>query len=223
MTAEVEALLGYSFGQPALLDEALTHRSISGPGHVGYDRLEFLGDRVLALVVTDLLYHAFPSEDEGALAKRLVALVRQETLADVARAVGLGPHIRLSRGEVDGGGHRNEAILSDVVEALIAAIYLDGGMAPASAFIERHWRPRLEAEVEPPKDAKTTLQEWAQARGLALPAYEVLSQRGPDHAPEFEIQVSVGGQPPQIASGKSKRAAEQEAAALMLAWVRKDV
>ncbi len=222
MVAELEEAIGYRFQNRTLLDEALTHRSVSGPGHVGYDRLEFLGDRVLALVVADMLYLCFPDEDEGALAKRLVALVRRETLAEVAETLDIGPHIRMSRGETEGGGKVNEAILSDVAEAVIAAVYLDGGLAPAADFIERNWRPLLEGTAEPPKDPKTALQEWAQARGLGLPAYRLVEQTGPDHAPAFRIEVTLGAERPQTAWGKSKRIAEQDAAAKMLDVVEPD-
>jgi len=222
MGSELEDTLGYRFEDRTLLDDALTHRSVSGPGHVGYDRLEFLGDRVLALVVAEMLYRRFPDEDEGALAKRLVALVRRETLAVVAGDLGLGAHIRMSRGEKEGGGQFNEALLSDVAEAVIAAIYLDGGFVPAESFIERHWRALLEGTAEPPKDPKTTLQEWAQARGLDLPVYRVVERTGPDHAPEFRIEVSVSGCAAQTALGKSKRLAEQDAAAKMLVVVKTD-
>ncbi len=214
--ADLEEALGYRFQNRMLLEEALTHRSVSGPGHVGYDRLEFLGDRVLALVVAEMLYRRFPDEEEGALAKRLVALVRRETLAEVAAALELGVHIRMSRGESNGGGRFNEAMLSDVAEAVIAAVYLDGGLAPAEDFIDRYWRPLLERTAEPPKDPKTALQEWAQARGLELPVYRLVEQTGPDHAPQFTIEVNVVGQPPKKACGKSKRLAEQDAAAKML-------
>jgi len=220
--ADLEDALGYRFQDRTLLEDALTHRSVSGPGHVGYDRLEFLGDRVLALVVADMLYRRFPDEDEGALAKRLVALVRRETLAEVAGVLDLGGHIRMSRGERDGGGRFNEAMLSDVAEAVIAAVYLDGGLAPAEGFIERHWRPLLERTAEPPKDPKTALQEWVQARGMGLPVYRLVEQTGPDYAPEFTIEVSIGGQLPQSSCGKSKRIAEQDAAAKMLDAVSAD-
>jgi len=220
--ADLEDALGYRFQDRTLLQDALTHRSVSGPGHVGYDRLEFLGDRVLALVVADMLYRQFPDEDEGALAKRLVALVRRETLAEVAGSLDLGVHIRMSRGESEGGGRLNEAMLSDVAEAVIAAVYLDGGLVPAEAFIERHWRPLLERTAEPPKDPKTALQEWVQARGMDLPVYRLVEQAGPDHAPLFTIEVSIGGQPPQTSCGKSRRIAEQDAAAKMLDAVSAD-
>ncbi|MEM9684181.1 MAG: ribonuclease III, partial [Pseudomonadota bacterium] len=162
MTKSAETSLSYSFNDPTLLRHALTHRSVEAPGGEDYERLEFLGDRVLGLVVTEMLMAAFPDEREGALAKRLAALVRQETLAAVARDIDLGRHVRLSRGEAEGGGRENDAILSDVCEAVIAAIYRDGGLEAAASFVDRHWRERLQASDAPPQDAKTTLQEWAQ-------------------------------------------------------------
>jgi ribonuclease-3 len=216
MTDDINDFLGHAFGDPALLEQALTHRSSSGGEGIGYERLEFLGDRVLALVVADRLLAAFPEEDEGALAKRYTALVRRETLASIAREVGLGPHIRLSRGEDESGGRENDAILSDVCEAVIAAIYLDGGIDAARAFIDRHWTTRLEATPQPPQDAKTALQEWAQGRGLALPDYRTVGQTGPDHAPTFKVTVAIEGHEAVEGIGPTKRAAEQEAAERLL-------
>lgn len=208
--------LGYRFRDPGLAQTALTHRSGAGQNENTYERLEFLGDRVLALVIADLLYETYPNEEEGALAKRLVALVRRETLADVASDIGLAPDIRLSRGEEDAGGRNNPAILADVCEALIGAIYRDGGIEPARTFIRDHWTARMSATVTPPKDAKTTLQEWAQGQGMELPVYTEFSRTGPDHAPIFDIQVSVGAFPPERAEAPTKRAAEQKAAERLL-------
>ena len=181
---ELSGATGYSFHDPDLARLALTHRSAIGRGRSKtYERLEFLGDRVLALVIADLLYDNFPDEDEGSLAKRLVALVRRETLADVASSLGLPPLIELSRGEEDAGGRQNPAILADVCEALIGAMYRDGGMRAARAFIRRNWLDRMCGMEKPPKDAKTELQEWAQGRGLELPEYREVGRSGPDHAP----------------------------------------
>ena len=219
MTDNVAAALGYTFSNPRLLDEALTHRSVTPRRERGYERLEFLGDRVLGLVVADMLLAAFPDEEEGALARRLAALVRQETLADVARDIGLGPHIHLSRSEADSGSRENDAILSDVCEAVIAAIYIDGGLDCARPFIERHWAGRLAAAIAPPQDAKTALQEWAQGRGLPLPDYSIVAREGPDHAPQFTVSVSVEGKPVAEGTGASKRAAEQMAASRLMAMV----
>lgn len=217
MTTSAEDALDYRFADPSLLQQALTHRSVEAAGGPDYERLEFLGDRVLALVVTELLMQGYPEEREGALARRLAALVRQETLAAVAREIGLGRFVRLSRGEAEGGGRDNEAILADVCEAVIAAIYRDGGLEAARRFIAGHWQPRVHATGAPPMDAKTALQEWAQARGLALPSYLVVARTGPDHAPAFTVRVEIAGGPSAEGHGPSKRVAEQAAATRLLA------
>ncbi|MGB1148009.1 MAG: ribonuclease III family protein, partial [Alphaproteobacteria bacterium] len=143
-------------------------------------------------------------------------LVRRETLAEIAVSLDLGPMIRMSKGEKDGGGQQKESLLADVVEALIAAMYLDGGLSPVRTFLEKNWSPYLEAAKRPPRDPKTALQEWAQARALPLPVYDLVGQTGPSHEPQFEISVSVEGQKPVSATAGSKRAAEREAAAVLL-------
>jgi ribonuclease-3 len=213
---ELTDIIGYKFGDPVLARIALTHRSTVGREHQTYERLEFLGDRVLGLVIADMLYDAFPDEEEGALAKRMVALVRRETLADVAMHLGIGPLIRLSRGEEEAGGRENPAILADACESLIGAVYRDGGLDAARAFIERYWSALMEGTAEPPKDAKTSLQEWAQGRGFALPSYRQISRSGPDHAPLFTIEVGVGDFPSELGEGSTKRIAEQTAAEKLL-------
>lgn len=214
---ELAEILEYTFKDPELGRAALTHRSAAGRGDATYERLEFLGDRVLALVISDLLYENYPDEEEGALAKRLVALVRRETLAEVGTKLDLAPLMILSKGEEDAGGRDNEAILADVCEALLGAIYRDGGLEPARRFIERHWHGLMTAEATPPKDAKTCLQEWAQGNGYDLPDYRTVDRSGPDHAPHFTIEVRVGAHPPECGEGSSKRVAEQAAAELLLA------
>lgn len=213
---ELTARIGYRFRDFGLAHTALTHRSAAAQHESTYERLEFLGDRVLALVIADLLYETYPDEDEGALAKRLVDLVRRETLAEVAAVLDLAPLIRLSRGEEDAGGRENPAILADVCEALLGAIYRDGGIEPVRTFIHDHWTTRMSATVKPPKDAKTTLQEWAQGQGMDLPDYTELSRSGPDHAPVFVIQVTAGAFPPEQGEAPTKRAAEQIAAERLL-------
>ncbi|MDP2697833.1 ribonuclease III [Thalassospira sp.] len=211
--------LGYDFAQPDLLRIALTHRSaakgkdtLSG----GNERLEFLGDRVLGLVVAEILYRRFGREREGAMAKRFVALVRRETLARIAVQIGLGDHIQMAKGERASGADANPAILSDCMEAVIAALYLDGGLEPARQFIERLWLPLLDEDPKPPQDAKTRLQEWLQGQGKALPQYEMVGREGPAHAPVFTIELTTSDGIQVRAEGKSKREAEQIAAQLML-------
>jgi len=214
---EVMQRLGHRFASPALLAEALTHPSVAGRERPrNYERLEFLGDRVLALVLAEMLYARFPAEAEGALAKRLAVLAQRETLAEVALEIGLGADLTLAGSEDMSGGRSNPTTLGDALEAVLGAIYLDGGMAPAEALIHRFWEPLLERAAEPPQDPKTALQEWAQARGLALPRYREVGRSGPPHEPLFTIEVSVAGQQPATAAGRSKRSAERAAAELLL-------
>jgi ribonuclease-3 len=222
---DLAEILGYRFDDPTLLQQAFTHSSAFGAAAgrrrgLSNERLEFLGDRVLGLAVAEMLYRAFPNETEGALARRLAELARKESIARVSASLDLGKHLVISRGEEEGGGRKNPSLLADACEAVIGAIYLDGGLAPAKAFIERHWQPLLAEDTRPPKDAKTALQEWAQGSGLPLPAYRIRGSEGPPHDPVFEIEVTVEGQPPMVGSGRSRRVAEQAAAAALLAAVR---
>ncbi len=215
--------LGHRFADPGLLELALTHSSVPAAPETGdrsNERLEFLGDRVLALAVADMLYETFPNEDEGSMARRHAALVKRDALATVAQRLGLEDHIRMSRGEIGAGGRRNLGLLSDTCEAIIAAIYLDAGWEAARDFVRRNWLPLMEEQSKPPVDAKTELQEWAQARGLALPEYREISRRGPPHAPIFLVEVSIEDRPPVTASGPSKRVAERIAAESLLSRVR---
>jgi ribonuclease-3 len=224
-------LIDHVFGRPELLAEALTHPSVPSParterrrgGRRGeparqhhYERLEFLGDRVLGLVIADLLWHRFENELEGDLTSRLGDLVRRDTLARVAREIGLDRHLRLSPTEAAAGAARNPAILADVCEAVIAAIYLDGGYDAAVAFVERFWEPLIAEMKAPPRAPKTALQEWAQGRGLALPAYEVVATSGPAHALHFTVVARVGESAEATGTASSKRAAETAAAAALL-------
>lgn len=213
--AAVEALLGYRFKNRALLQQALVHRSHGGEG-TSYERLEFLGDRVLGVIVAEQLYARFPSEAEGPLARRFVALVRAETLARVAADLKLGENLVLSRGEEDAGGRQNPALLSDACEAVIGAVFLDGGFEAARTLVAGRWEPLMEESVAPPQDARTALQEWAQRRGRPLPTYETLEASGPGHNLVFTVQVSVEGLPPATATGASKRAAAKAAAETLL-------
>lgn len=211
--------LGHAFREPMLLVEALTHPSVSGQkrrlARHGYERLEFLGDRVLGLVIAELLLERFPKEAEGAIAKRHVALVRREALVEVAQAIGLGRHLVLSPGE-EVVGRENPTILADACEAVIGALYRDGGLAAAAGFIRRSWAGFIDQNAAPPQDPKSALQQWALARGLKLPRYVEVSRGGSDHLPVFEIRVEIEGQPSASARGSSKRVAERDAAAALL-------
>jgi ribonuclease-3 len=175
---------------------------------------------VLGLVISDILYRSFPKADEGELSRRLADLVRQETCAEIARSIELGAAIRLGASESNAGGRKRPAILADVCEALIGAVYLDGGYPAAADLVERLWQARMQATTQPLRDPKTVLQEWAQARGLPTPAYREVARSGPDHDPEFRVAVELPRFAPAEGSGRSKRVAEQAAAAVMLARER---
>jgi ribonuclease III len=218
-TVAFEERIGYRFKDPALLEQALTHISaLSGARNRAgsYQRLEFLGDHVLGLVVSDMLFRAFTKADEGEMSRRLADLVRKEACADVGRAIELGEAIRLGASEANAGGRTRPAILADVCEALIGAVFVDGGYPAASALIERLWSERMRTPARPLRDSKTVLQEWAQARGLPTPAYREVERKGPDHDPEFRVTVELPDLAPAEGLGRSKRAAEQAAAAAML-------
>lgn len=222
--ARLTKALDYTFRHPELLEEAVTHSSVLAARHgkhrVPNERLEFLGDRVVGLVVADMLFHRFPSENEGALARRLAALVRREALARVALMIGLDAALSLSKGEEEAGGRHNLTMLGDACEAVLGAIYADGGLDPAARFIRRIWEPMMAEDLTPPKDAKTALQEWAQGRGKPLPAYTTLGTEGPPHDPKFLVSVKVDGLEPVTGRGTSKRVAEQAAAQAMLDHVK---
>ena len=217
-TSALEATIGYRFKDSDLLDRSLTHISAVAGGNRAnsYQRLEFLGDHVLGLIISDMLFRAFPKADEGELSRRLADLVRRESCADVARAIELGAALRLGASEANAGGRLRTAILADVCEALVGAVYLDGGYEAAAKLIERLWGERMRAPVRPLRDPKTILQEWAQARGLPTPAYREVARTGPHHDPQFRVAVVLPNKEPAEGQGKSKRAAEQEAAAAML-------
>lgn len=210
----LEAVVSHRFADSDLLVEALTHGS-RAEGR-SYERLEFLGDRVLGLIVAKLLLQTFPDEPEGALGKRHAMLVRKESIAGVAREISLGEFVRMAPDHAARGGLENDSILSDVGEAVIGALFLDGGLPAAEAFVERHWRPLLEAQRQPPRDAKSALQEWAMERGRPLPTYREVARSGADHAPLFTIAVAVEGHASEEAQGPSKKAAEHAAADKLL-------
>jgi ribonuclease III, bacterial len=222
---ELAKRLGHRFTRPDLLTQAVTHPSVlqgRGPRKATpYERLEFLGDRVLGLVVADMLFTRFPAEPEGALARRHAALVRREALARVAEQIELPGHLILSKGEEDAGGRANPGLLADACEAVIGALFADAGFESAQAFVRAMWAPLMEESTAPPKDAKTALQEWAQGRGKKLPVYRTVGTEGPPHDPIFLISVEVEGVDPVAAKGASKRTAEQAAATAMLEKVSK--
>lgn len=215
------SILGHDFTRPDLLREALTHRSALRPrarGKGSNERLEFIGDRVLGLVMAEWLIERFPDEQEGDLGRRLAYLVSQPVLARVAEEVSLHDALSVAPGEAKAGVRQRATVLADALEATLGALYLDGGLDKARAFVRRAWEPAMTAQADPPKDAKTRLQEWAHRRGHPLPDYTISARSGPPHAPEFEVTVTVG---PHAARGKagSKRSAEQLAAEALLGQV----
>jgi ribonuclease III len=218
--------LGYRFERRELLEEALTHVSAPNAGGQSYQRLEFLGDRVLGLAVAEMLYRTFPGAPEGELSRRLAELVRRESCAEVALSWDVGPYLKLGAGEVHSGERRNQTILADVTEAIIGAVFLDSGYDAASALVERSFKELLDAPRRPLRDPKSALQEWAQGQGLPTPTYAVVEQTGPDHAPQFRIVVKVRGKESGLGTGSSKRIAEQAAARNLLlregVWTEED-
>lgn len=220
LRTRIQEKTGYAFHDKDLLEAALTHSSIGV--NLNNERLEFLGDRVLGLIISDMLYHDFPGESEGDLAKRLAALVSRNALAEAALHMSLADFIKVSPGENKAGGLKKDTILADALEALIAAIYLDGGLDRAREFIISFWEEKIRSNVLPPEDPKTMLQEWVQAKGLPLPAYKVVDQSGLDHEPVFEVEVNVEGKGTARARASNKRSAEKEAASIILKEIEKD-
>jgi ribonuclease-3 len=218
-TAAIEARIGHSFADPSLLVTAFTHvsalKSTKKRGD-SYQRLEFLGDHVLGLIVSDMLYRAFPSADEGELSKRLADLVRKESCADVAKSLGLLEDIKLGAVGAGAGARLRKSVLGDVCEAVIGAIFLDGGYQAASGFVERNWTERMHKPRRPLRDPKTVLQEWAQGKGLPTPVYREVERTGPHHDPQFRVAVDLPGLKPAEGIGGSKRAAEKVAASVMI-------
>ena len=208
--------LGHRFARPELLVQAVTHSSIATQNRDDNQRLEFLGDRVLGLVMAEALLDADKMAAEGTIAPRYNALVRRETCADVARAMDLGAVLKLGRSEMKSGGRRKEALLADAMEAVIAAVWLDGGHEAAKSVILRHWAKRIATVDADARDAKTALQEWAQARSEPRPTYTEISRSGPDHAPVFTIEARLSSGPSEQATAGSKRQAEQAAATALL-------
>jgi ribonuclease III len=221
--AALETRIGRPFNDKALLERALTHASVGEGAPVGVhgprdnERLEFLGDRVLGLLVAERLTREYPTADEGQLSSSLHALVDKTACARVGEALGVGPALRLSPGETKTGGRRKAGVIADAVEALLAAVYLDGGLDAARAFFDRAWAEELSA---PPSrtvtNPKSALQEWAQGKGRPLPTYRVADRTGSDHAPTFTVEVEVEGVQPLTAQGRSRQEAEKAAATALL-------
>jgi ribonuclease III len=221
---ECEEAIGHKFKLPALLDRAMTHRSATHGKAAEWsnERLEFLGDRVLGLVIVETLMERFPGAREGDLAPRLNALVSRETCAIIGAELGLGRFLIVDRAERATGGHNKPSLLANASEAVIGAVYLDGGLKVAEKFILKHWTAMLRANTEKPRDAKSALQEWVQGHGLPAPSYRHDAREGPDHAPVFTATVHVQGRDAAMGVGASKQEAERSAARAMLAVIGAD-
>jgi ribonuclease-3 len=205
--------LGHRFANPDLLARALTHASaVNGREEQTYQRLEFLGDRVLGLIVADMLIERFPDATEGDLSRVFHRLVSGDTCAAIAKELDLAKYVRMGKGPKKGSASATPSVLGDVCEAVIGAVYSDGGLGVARTLVGRYWEPRIAATSEARRDPKTELQEWAHRRGFDTPVYTETLRSGPDHAPSFEIEVKVGDVPPARGKAGTKREAEQEAA-----------
>lgn len=216
--AECEAAIRYSFKSAVLLDRALTHRS-AAQGHVAEwsnERLEFLGDRVLGLIVSEALLEMYPLAREGDLAPRLNAIVSRETCGRIAAALGIGAFLLIDRAEKAAGGAEKPTLLANAMEALLGAVYLDKGLAAARTFVKTHWKAAIQEAVDLRRDPKSALQEWAQGRGLPTPSYRHAAPSGPDHAPSFTARVIVAGFAEAEGSGATKQDAERAAARAFL-------
>ena len=218
-TSAIEERIGHKFADANLLVTAMTHVSALKPSRKrgeSYQRLEFLGDHVLGLIVSDMLYRTFPNADEGEMSKRLADLVRKESCADVAKSLGLADDIKLGAVGAGAGVRLRKSVLGDICEAVIGAVYLDGGFQAASEFVERNWTERMKKPRQPLRDPKTVLQEWAQGKGLPTPVYREVERTGPHHDPQFRVAVDLPGLAPAEGVGGSKRAAEKVAASVMI-------
>ncbi len=209
----IKTTLGVCPKEISLYERALTHSSHVGPT---YERLEFLGDRVLGLAVAHWLYELYPEDPEGLLSTRLNALVARTSCAQVGREVGVQARMRLGKQALDDGAYDSDNVIGDVVEALIGALYLDAGEAAAATFIRHKWEPQIDGQSHAPRHPKTELQEWAAANRRKPPHYEIVERSGPDHAPRFRVRVSVGSAGDAEADGRSKQEAERAAAAALL-------
>ena len=217
---ELENQLGHTFIDQDLIRDALTHSSAGKERD--YERLEFLGDRVLGLIVAQILFAKFPTESEGDLAKRFSALVQGSFLAQISRKIDLGSYTTFSSSERQAGGADNDNILADVFEAVIGALYLDAGLEKCRVLVEQLWADSFFEMQAPPQHPKTKLQEWAQSKGLPLPSYIILRQSGPDHLPVFDVELTLEGHEKVVAQGNSRQAAEKEAAEIFLRGMETD-
>jgi ribonuclease-3 len=213
LEAWLTATLGHKPADPALFARALTHAS---HGEGNYERLEFLGDRVLGVTIADWLYGLFPDEPEGSLSRRLNVLVSRGTCAEIARELGLAPWLKLGKQALSDGAFGSDNILGDAVESLIGALWLDGGLEAARRFIRKAWASRVDSHGKAPKHPKSALQEWAAANNRKPPAYELVGRSGPHHAPTFVVKVSIRGVGEAEAEGLNKQEAETAAAAALL-------
>ena len=213
---ELERRIGHAFTNRELILTALTHASAASPARANYQRLEFLGDRVLGLIVTEMLLEAYPKAPEGELSRRLAELVRKETCAEVAVALDLGGALMFGGGKAQRSTLQTLNVLGDVCEAVIGAIYLDGGLDAIREFIAANWRDKMVAWAGPNRNGKATLQEWAQSKGLRVPTYTIAAKMGPDHEPHFEVEVTVETLAPARGDGRTRREAEQAAAGALL-------
>lgn len=216
-STKLQDILGYSFKDADLLTRALRHASTTSERTQSNERLEFLGDRVLGLTIAEILYERFEDEEEGALARRFAGLTSREALARIADSIDLKSFAHIQAVDAETEKRSHSSITADTLEAVLGAMYLDGGLKAPQTFIAKHWEVLIGEDLSPPKDAKTALQEWAQARTLGLPDYQIEAQEGPDHAPTFTIRVTVKGFESQTAQGGSRRTAEQAAAHALLA------
>lgn len=216
-----EENLGYTFKNKKLLEQALTHSSLTSMQE-NNERLEFLGDRVLGLIIAQLLYQRFSQAPEGDLSLRHTQLVNKETLSQIGLNLKLGQYLRMTKGEKASGGQLKKSLLADACEALIAAIYLDGGLSAAQEFILKYWEALLSEKSQFIKDAKSKLQERVQSQGKSAPRYEIIDRVGPDHAPLFTVAIFVEGLPSMEGSGASRREAEQQAAHHLLEYLEKN-
>ena len=217
--ARLQLALGWTFKDHSLLDRALTHRSFCSENNVeaSNERLEFLGDSVLGCAITELLFQRHPDLPEGKLSRIRAGLIREESLARLGRELGIAAFLRLDESTARNEGAERPSILADALEAVYGAVFLDGGYQAAKAFVERYWADRMRKPARPLRDPKTVLQEWAQARGLPTPSYREVERTGPHHDPLFRVAVLLPEREPAEGRGRSKRAAEQAAAAALLA------